>query len=202
MVRAPSFEEEAPRSGGAGRGEPSGERASGPAAAGGEGDGGGTTARAVGEGSGGDRAGQPPAGEEVSPQHQQQPQQKQQLQHVSDWRRWGRVQNSATSGLGFMSALQRAIILEQQHHPQQEKEAAGGAGGRAGGGDGGGDGGAPAAGDEHALELLSTIAACCEVRAVVVQRAVSVEPVLVRWIVLSFVCSIRPAAKTADIVLD
>lgn len=88
-----------------------------------------------------------------------------QQQRPSDWRRWGRAEGSATSGLGFMSALQRAIILEQQpqHHAGE---------GSGGGGDSLGDdrareegiGGKDAGGDGHALELLSIIAACCEVR--------------------------------------
>lgn len=42
------------------------------------------------------------------------------------------AQDLATSGLGFMSALQRALCRPE--------------------------------GDDHALELLSTIAACCEVK--------------------------------------
>lgn len=53
-------------------------------------------------------------------------------------------EESATSGLGFMSALQRALT---QH--QWEGHEGDGKGGRT---------------DRHALELLSTIAACCEVR--------------------------------------
>ena len=60
--------------------------------------------------------------------------------------RWDRGRDSATSGLGFMSALQRALV-----RPGARPDA-------------GGDGeGKEATGDRHALELLSTLAACCEV---------------------------------------
>ncbi|CAN0303513.1 unnamed protein product, partial [Scytosiphon promiscuus] len=58
-----------------------------------------------------------------------------QEQEPSGRRPWRHAEGSATSGLGFMSALQRAIILEQQ--PQQQAEGGGGGGN---GGDGlGGD---------------------------------------------------------------
>lgn len=53
---------------------------------------------------------------------------------------------SATSGLGFMSALQRALV-----RPRASE---------AGGRDGDGK---EVSSDRHALELLSTLAACCEV---------------------------------------
>lgn len=64
-----------------------------------------------------------------------------------------------------MSALLRALILEQQQEEEEggEDEAEGGGGGGHGG-DRHRDGRRKrASGDEHALQLLSTIAACCEV---------------------------------------
>lgn len=89
-----------------------------------------------------------------------------QLQQPTDRWRWGRAEDSATSGLGFMSALQRAIILEQQQPQHRVRE--GGSGSGSPGDDRGGEGdvdGRDAGGDGHGLELLSVIAACCEVRA-------------------------------------
>ncbi len=70
-----------------------------------------------------------------------------------------------TSGLGFMSALQRALILEQhqQQQQQQQEEGRGDGDGHGGNGASGGDDERQSGSDEHALELLSTIAACCEV---------------------------------------
>lgn len=115
---------------GGGRGGESGSRGDG------DGDGNDGSTPRFARGSGGDLVGHCPVREE---RHQQQ----QQVQQLSE-----RPQDSATSGLGFMSALQRAVILEQQQHQEEE-------------GTGSGVGG-----DEHALELLSTIAACCEVRSV------------------------------------
>lgn len=60
--------------------------------------------------------------------------------------RWDRGRDSATSGLGFMSALQRALV-----RPRPGPEAGGDKEGR------------ETTCDRHALELLSTLAACCEV---------------------------------------
>lgn len=51
--------------------------------------------------------------------------------------------DSATSGLGFMSALQRVLCRQKGSRTGREKDRDG---------------------DRHALELLNTIAACCEVR--------------------------------------
>lgn len=50
--------------------------------------------------------------------------------------------DSATSGLGFMSALQRALCRQKGDKTEREQDQDC---------------------DRHALELLSTIAACCEV---------------------------------------
>ncbi|CAM9163288.1 unnamed protein product, partial [Ectocarpus sp. 6 AP-2014] len=110
-----------------------------------------------GGGSGGrDNSGQRTAREEAQSTHEQE----------SHWRRWGRVEDSATSGLGFMSALQRALILEQQQRQQEAEETDDGSSGdddREDGWRGGGDRAKrEAGGDRHALELLSVIAACCE----------------------------------------
>lgn len=60
--------------------------------------------------------------------------------------RWDRGRDSATSGLGFMSALQRALV-----RPGPGPEA------------GGCGDGKETTSDRHALELLSILAACCEV---------------------------------------
>lgn len=67
-----------------------------------------------------------------------------------DGERWDNDQDSATSGLGFMAALQRTLVRGHQLREEGQEED--------------GDREERVRGvDHHALELLSTIAACCEV---------------------------------------